>query len=89
MNKVKAFIERGNDGTYGVYVDLDDYTLNYGIHGEGNTVNEAIEDFNIGYSEMKEIYGKEGMNFVEAEFEFHYDIACTAIDARVSEPVGK
>ena len=38
-------------------------------------MNEAIEDFNIGYSEMKEIYGKEGMNFVEAEFEFHYDTA--------------
>ena len=89
MNKGKAFIERGNDGTHGVYVDLDDYTLNYGIHGEGNTVNEAIEDFNTGYSEMKEIYGKEGMNFVEAEFEFHYDIACTAIGARVSESVGK
>ena len=41
MNKVKAFIERANDGSYSVYIDLDDKTLNYGIHGEGETVEEA------------------------------------------------
>ena len=75
MNKVKAFIERGNDGKYGVYVDLEDNTLNYGIHGDGNTVNEAINDFNAGYVEMKKMYEEEGINFVEAEFEFHYDTA--------------
>ena len=75
MNKVKAFIERGNDGTYGVYVDLEDNTLNYGIHGDGVTVNEAIEDFKASYLEMKEVYKEEGMNFAEAEFEYHYDTA--------------
>ncbi len=74
MNKVKAFIERGNDGTYGVYVDLDDNTLNYGIHGDGNTVEEAIKDFNLSYQAMKEIYKKDGRNFVEAEFTFTYDL---------------
>jgi len=75
MKKVKAFIERGNDGTYGVYVDLEDNTLNYGIHGDGNTVNEAIEDFKAGYLEMKDVYKEEGIHFVEAEFEFIYDTA--------------
>ena len=75
MNKGKAFIERGNDGTYGVYVDLEDNTLNYGIHGAGNTVNEAIEDFKAGYREMKETYKEEEIHFIEAEFEFHYDTA--------------
>jgi predicted RNase H-like HicB family nuclease len=75
MNKVKAFIERGNDGTYGVYVDLEDNTLNYGIHGDGSTVDEAIKDFKAGYLEMKELHEKEGLRFVEAEFEFHYDTA--------------
>ena len=75
MNRVKAFIERGNDGTYGVYVDLEDNTLNYGIHGDGNTVNEAIEDFKAGYHEMEKVYKEEGTYFVEAEFEFHYDTA--------------
>ena len=75
MNKVKAFIERGNDGSYGVYVDLKDNTLNYGIIGEGSSVQEAIEDFNIGYLEMKELHQEQGLRFVEAEFEFHYDTA--------------
>ena len=73
MNIVKAYIERGNNGTYGVYVDLSDDTLNYGIHGNGNTVEEAIEDFEVGYLEMKELYGEEGKDFVEAKFDFHYD----------------
>jgi predicted RNase H-like HicB family nuclease len=75
MNKVKAFIERGNDGTYGVYVDLEDNTLNYGIIGDGNTVNEAIEDFKASYEEMKELHSNENKAFIEAEFEFVYDAA--------------
>jgi len=75
MNKVKAFIERGNDGTYGVYVDLEDNTLNYGIIGDGDTVDDAIEDFKASYQEMKELHEKEGLRFVEAEFEFNYDTA--------------
>ena len=73
MNKVKAFIERGSDGTYGVYVDLKDDTLNYGIHGDGSTVGEAIEDFKAGYLEMQNLYKEMGKYFVDAEFEFHYD----------------
>ncbi len=75
MNKVKAFIERGNDGTYGVYVDLEDNTLNYGIHGDGKTVDEAIEDFNTSYDDMKSYLTQKGKKFVEAEFDFVYDIA--------------
>ena len=75
MNKIKAFIERGNNGTYGIYVDLDDNTLNYGVIGEGNTVHEAIADFKAGYEEMKDLYKEEKKHFVEAEFEFCYDTA--------------
>ena len=75
MIKVKAFIERGNDGTYSVYVDLEENRLNYGIIGEGNTVAEAVDDFNAGYLEMKKLHKTEGKLFVEAEFEFHYDTA--------------
>lgn len=75
MNKVKAFIERGNDGSYGVYVDLEDNTLNYGIHGDGATAEEAIADFTISYSEMKKFYAEQGRTFVEADFEFVYDMA--------------
>jgi len=75
MIKVKAFIERGNDGTYGVYVDLDENRLNYGIIGDGSTVNEAIEDFYGCYDDMKKCFEKDNQPFQEAEFEFHYDTA--------------
>jgi len=73
--KVKAFIERGNDGSYGIYVDLEDNTLNYGIIGDGLTVKDAIDDFYNSYKEMKELYKSENKHFKEAEFEFKYDTA--------------
>lgn len=73
--KVKAFIERGNDGSFGVYVDLENNTLNYGIIGEGKTIKEAIDDFHNSYNEMKELYLSESKHFEEAEFEFKYDTA--------------
>ena len=75
MNRVRAFVERGNSGNFAVYVDLEDNTLNYGIFGEGYTVNEAIEDFFASYKEMKEFHEAQGKYFVEAEFEIKYDIA--------------
>jgi len=75
MIKIKAFIERGNDGTFGVYVDLDESRLNYGIIGEGNTVNEAIEDFIGCYEDMKKSFEKDNQSFQEVEFTFHYDTA--------------
>ena len=74
MNCVKAFIEKGADNIYSVYVDLEDNTLNYGIHGVGDTKEEAIKDFLQAYEDMKEIYEEEGKPFVEAEFSFHYDV---------------
>ena len=75
MNTVKAFIEIGKDATYSVYVDLEDNTLNYGIHGTGDTVKDAVEDFVSSYKAMKELYHNKGKEFVEAEFEYHYDMA--------------
>ena len=75
MIKVRAFIERGNDGTYGVYVDLNENRLNYGIIGDGNTVNEAIMDFYGSYEDMKKSFEKDNQYFQEAAFTFHYDTA--------------
>ena len=75
MNTVKAFIEIGKDATYSVYVDLKDTTLNYGIHGNGDTVQDAIEDFKSAYEAMKKLYNQKRKEFVEASFEYQYDIA--------------
>ena len=73
MKKAKALIERGDDGTYGVYLEKNN--LPYNIFGDGKTVEEAKEDFFVAYEEMRELFGKEGKKFVECQFEFVYDIA--------------
>ena len=75
MLKIKAFIERGNDGSFGVFVDLDETRLNYGIIGDGNTVMEAIADFYGCYEDMKKSFEKDNQFFREAVFTFHYDTA--------------
>lgn len=71
--KTTVKIERGDDGTYGAYIENN--TLPYGIIGEGNTANEAIEDFKNSYREMKEYYSTINKKFTESEFDFVYDLA--------------
>jgi hypothetical protein len=73
--KVNAIIEMGEDGTYSVYPDLSENRLTYGIIGDGNTAQEAIDDFFNSYNEMKIYYKEIGKNFQDAEFEFLYDVA--------------
>ncbi len=53
---VKAFIERGKDGSYGVYFDED---LGCGFFGEGDTKQEAIDDFISAYEAFRDEVSKE------------------------------
>jgi len=71
--KVKAIIERGDDGSYGVYLENDE--LSFGLMGEGNTVAEAIDDFLTARNEMKAYYKEVGKEFPELEFVYKYDTA--------------
>ncbi|RNC65396.1 helix-turn-helix transcriptional regulator [Proteiniphilum sp. X52] len=75
MKRVKAFVERASDGGYSVYIDLNENSLNYGIHGNGNTAREAVDDFKSAYQAMRDFYRKKNMEFKEAEFEYAYDAA--------------
>lgn len=52
----------------------NDAELGYGLKGEGNTVQEAIDDWNAHYAGMREFFKEEGREFVEAEFTFAYDL---------------
>ena len=74
MEQVKAFIAREKDGTYSIFVD-DKAPINYGLVGEGNTVEEAIAEWNKTYEAMKQSYAEDNMPFVEAQFSFVYDVA--------------
>jgi predicted RNase H-like HicB family nuclease len=71
--KVTATIEQNSKGRYSAYIS--DERVKFGVLGEGKTVEEAIEDFNIGYEEMKETYLQAGKEFSELEFDFKYDTA--------------
>lgn len=73
MKKVKVLIEKGSDGTFGAYMP-EDNGLEWGIHGDGDTVAEAIADFNASYEDMKAYFAEEGKPFTEAVFSFAYDI---------------
>ena len=73
MKKVKAIIERANDGNYSVYMNADN--VSYLITGTGATAAEAIESFKENYEDMKRYYKEEGKKFVELEFEYQYDMA--------------
>lgn len=73
MKKVRVLIEKGKDGTFGAYMP-DDNNLGWGVHGDGSTVAEAIDDFNASYEDMKAFFAEGGKPFTEAEFSFAYDI---------------
>lgn len=72
MKKVKVYIEKSE---YGFSAYMDDASLSYGLFGEGKTVEETIEDFNLSYQDFKKIYAEWGKPFEEIEYEFFYDVA--------------
>ena len=71
--KITAFIERGDDDTYSVFIP--DNPLPFGIFGDGDTVDEAINDFYDSLEEMKELFAEQKKEVPDVEFEFKYDMA--------------
>lgn len=72
MHQVTAIIETGLDHRIEIYSDDD--TLDYGVLGEGYSIEEAKNDFMISYEEMRECFEEQGKEFEEVEFIFRYDI---------------
>lgn len=73
MRTVRVFIEKGKDGSYGAYMP-DNNHLGWGVHGDGETVNDAIAEFKAEYEDMKSFFEEEGKPFEEVDFEFSYDL---------------
>lgn len=70
MKQIKIFIEPSQ---YGYSAYMDDNDLDYGLIGEGKTVQETIKDFDLSYDGMREYYKEIGKPFEEIEYEFFYD----------------
>lgn len=72
MKQVKVFIEPSE---YGFSAYMDDTPLNYACLGEGKTLSETVNDFNMAYVEMKESFEEEGREFEEIQYEFRVEPA--------------
>ena len=73
--KTIALIERGKDGTFGIFTP----DINHTIIGEGNTVEEAKSDFENSIKEMILSYTETGRDvpdeLQDIQFVYKYDIA--------------
>jgi len=73
--KTIALIEKGRDGSFGIFTPNIQHT----IVGQGNTVSETKEDFNNSVKEVLASYTDVGKSIPaelqDVEFEFRYDIA--------------
>ena len=70
-----ALIERGKDGTFGIYTP----DINSTIIGTGNTVEEAKADFENSMQEIMQFYKEDGIELPDElkdiQFVYKYDIA--------------
>ncbi|NDV46190.1 XRE family transcriptional regulator [Paludibacter sp. 221] len=71
--KAKVIIERGTDGFYSLYMNEDKF--DFGLNGQGNTVEEAKEEFLQAYNELKEMYAEEKKQVPALDFVYEYDVA--------------
>ena len=59
MKTVDVIIERGSDGTFDA--NMETYSdLEFGLLGQGKTVEEAKADLMNSYNEIKEIFAEQG-----------------------------
>jgi predicted RNase H-like HicB family nuclease len=77
MKKMKttALIEKSSDGTFGIFTP----DINHTIIGDGNTVEDAKNDFENSVNEMILSYTERGMQIPDElqniEFEYKYDVS--------------
>ena len=72
MKYVKVFIEPSE---YGFSAYMDDTPLNYSCLGEGKTINQTVNDFNLSYAGMKDSFEEDGRQFEEIQYEFYIEPA--------------
>ncbi len=70
---MKVYVCKELDGSYSCYVD-EKSNLPYGLVGEGKTVQEAINEWQMAYADMRLRIAQEGKEFVESNFSFTYDV---------------
>ncbi len=74
--KIEVIIQKA-DNRYELVINPEkDYPIDFGLFGEGHTVEEAIKDFYISLEDIKELYKDENRAFPNnLEFDFRYDLS--------------
>lgn len=72
MKEVKVYIEKAE---FGFSAYMEEAGLDYGCTGEGKTVEDAIDDFNKSYADIREYFKRHGKPFEEIHYTFYYDTA--------------
>lgn len=73
--QVEVIIQKGDNRYEAVINPEKDYNLDFGLFGEGSTVEETIEDFLVSQDEMRELYEEEKKEFPHLEFKYIYDLS--------------
>ncbi len=71
--KVDVIIEKAKDGLFSVYMDNDSF--DFGLNGQGDSVDKAKKEFLQGYYELCDMYNEEGKKVPDLIFNYKYDIA--------------
>ena len=76
MKIEKVIIEVSEDGLFSAYMPSNEY--GFGLAGYGETEKEAIEDFYLCVSEMRELEEADGRTFPELQFQFEHAVGYAA-----------
>lgn len=71
--KVTVVVETGKD-LFSCFMAKDSGDLDFGICGDGKTVQAAIDDFYLCRDEMKQFFEEQGKEFPNLEFHFVFDV---------------
>lgn len=71
--KVTVVVETGKD-LFSCFMAKDSGDLDFGICGDGKTVQAAIDDFYLCRDEMKQFAEEQGKEFPNLEFHFVFDV---------------
>ncbi|MDD4437461.1 MAG: hypothetical protein PHS04_05435, partial [Tissierellia bacterium] len=61
-HQIEVTVEKGEDKTYSAFISGEN-SLPFGLIGDGNTVQEAMDDFMQSFEDMKSYYKKSNMEF--------------------------
>lgn len=70
--KLEVIIERSSDGLFSAYAE--ECVGSHGLAGYGDSVAEALEDFQVSIQEMNDMRKEEGLIPVDIEITPKYDI---------------